>query len=491
MARIPRTTSTRQLEVTGPSPISPNAFTAPGVALTEFGSSIEQIGTQMGRVRDLRQSMFAESTALQGINAIQFNAKTDTNPDNRQIYLDQLNNIQNAATAGLPESFEKFKLQSSINNSVAAARLKIHGLFNTKNIDRAKETVELDIQSFKFNFFDATNDTERDLILSQTNNRIDQAIAEGIWDPVFAGKRRESIRGEWAQGEFDRDLFGDPKSDIAPMPIEQIKAKLESGAYNFNLEERIDAQKTLAQITEKRKLEQIEQRRILHTRNANDLWIEIMAGNKGFADIIIGFQADQISIEDTKSMIDNLKSDKNVLPITDKDRAMSLIEKGLDGNQNLREFNIAVRQANTDGALTFEQMTILTQSVAEDFQRAEVERIWMSKWKRAKKAVIDGFKRITSPLGIFGIDQLFRMTMEFMARTNDPRMPVEEVKAIGKDIERGETVNNNPGLATLDDIPSSIFSNQKGFDNVNQNPSKAKVQFVFDSKGNLIRKTVP
>ena len=450
MARIPRAASQERVEVTAPSPISPNAFTAPGVALTEFGSSFQQVGAQMGRVRDIRRSMFAESNAIQRINVAQFNAKNDPNPDNLKIYLQELDDIQNGATAGLEEGFEKFKLQSSINNSIATAKLKIIDFFNQKNVIRAKEAGITDISAFKFHYWDAESDVERKLIKKQANDRIDQLDRNGIWDPGFARQVRESLDADWAEGEFNRDLFGDPKSGIEPMPVQQIEDKLEAGAYNFSLEKRIDAEARLKKATANRKAELAQIREEAHTRNWSVLVDGITNGDLGYADAVISFGADQISAEGFKEIVLWLET-ADVEVFTDEEIALSLMERGLTTDEKLLGFGLTLLKAVRNGELSRPDFLLIKTTVNEDFKRAKALRVGNTPFKRAKMAAFLSFKLLN-----FSPNNIYNMSKELFTRTQDEGLSPQQINEIRQDILINQTRNANPGLAFLEDVPNSI-----------------------------------
>jgi len=200
MAKIKRAGFGERLIQTGnvPSQVSPDAFTEAAQAQDEFGRKIVQVNEELRSIRATRQTNQAVGESKFALSAIKQAAINDPNPDNRELYFKQLQELGRTAGQNIERGPELAQFQSQLNGDVRLAGLAVAQTFIKKNLDAAKGAMEFAVSGFELDYLDSIgNPRLQKQALDGALDVIQGLMDRGAIDLGAGLKRMESIKEDF------------------------------------------------------------------------------------------------------------------------------------------------------------------------------------------------------------------------------------------------------------------------------------------------------
>lgn len=314
-----------------------------------------------------------------------------------------------------------------------------------------------------------TAETNRDILLAD-------AVSRGILTTKEARTQKDKQKKEWRLAKIDADIEGD-----AEFALEQLQLG-EKGIYaETDAGDRLTKEtKANTKLERNKKVaEKITNEK--HTKNEIDLTQKYFTNELFFEDIQGQFVGGDISqkyagvlntLLTSPDAVDARPSEKENKFDTLITEYLNLDEADLD---DLRKFRIKVLGFHAAGLLSRPDAEFLVNKTVDPFTQAKVEG------KGFLAATIEAIRNWAE----MAITPVSSMLNKFLSRV-DEKSTEEVITKAGQDIIKEQIKEDNPDIGVLADTPNTIFDNQKGFDNVNNQPSQAESQWEFRD-GKLIR----
>ena len=495
MAKIKRSGQGQRQIDTGavPNQLDPNAFTEKSKALDALGQTVVQVNEQLRKLRVSKQVMDADAATEFGILELRANAEADPNYENSKVYFDQLEAIRANAANNIENGPEKRAFQAKLNSKANIETFRLTKEFSAKLIDSSKESLENNISAKEAAFQKTLDQKERDGLIQQTNQLIDDAVRDGIVHADVGRERKEKIRNTWGKAAFVIDLYGDPSNDRPPASIEEIEQKMALGAYDMTPEEGAKAVKQLRTEKKARETQFSAEVDRLQTVNERDMFTGVMGKTKSVTDIIDGVISGEIGADIADDLLKLVRDPDSLVAVSADERFNELIKNGLSSDTFIRGFNRMIVQRVGDGLISMKDATTLLSIVNEDFENAEAKdfsnKVWGSAFKVATSGAVLGAERLFRAVVGAGSEKvLANYSRDLVRKLGAKKNPTpEDVRNISNELLDENIRRMFPGLDRFEKVPDTIHSAERGFNNVSQQPSNNEKESTLVMKnGKLV-----
>lgn len=362
MAKIPKIEPTgNQLTSSAPNQLL-RTPPGPGAALATAGSGIESFGEKIKQAGLLAETTRAENQLSGRLDEIKRLAGSDTDmsEERRAFYDDQIDTAiaESGNHISIPENRSMFELQSQ--GKAEISRNYVHGTFMKKIVDQGKADLDIYLQNKRDEFIQAPSPAEKDLAISERNNKISEMTAAGFLSTADATTLTDTQDREWGKAQVEYDISTNPEVAIQ---------MLEQKSYpDVNEEDRADLlNKAKLAATKRIKDSQTRLQQDLIKNEAN--LIQGVATGKmtidNITDISAAVAQKQIRPEVGKSAIRALLKPIDKYDMKENDEAFVKLSEGIFAADNEKDMNDVLRDIlngfNSDD-LSQRNMTLLIQT---------------------------------------------------------------------------------------------------------------------------------
>ena len=476
MAKIPKAVQQQQIATipTAPAITDLAGFTKTTRAIGELGKVFGQVGEQFQKARDFRQSTEAKVKYNQQVGDILLAADQDTNPDNVDTYLEQLESIRLTAAEGVQSDTERFKVQAEADIFIDSKRISVNRGFIEKQLDANKAALVGYIDELQDSFIKTTNKSERKTIEALRDQQIQEAVEIGVLDREAAENWKNKLDESWKELNFQRDLYPDPDTGKQPN-LAKVAKKLSVNFYGFNQEQRIKAGKDFEQAIKREEIKQESALKALQSKEESILLGKVMDGSAGPGEVLKKLNAEFISPRAAENMLATIIKGKAF----DKDIKLSEIYKDVAKAalseadfQNIN--NIILESVAKEGGINIIQATSLInmskQLEAGSTKIGFLQRIvsgWIKAWEVQSPSIIVGSMALNLIRKVWPGD--------------GKEVSNEQADEIAKDIQRDMIIQQHPQLSGHEEIPNAIFEQGKGFNVTSNQVPEGMVEFNFNT----------
>jgi hypothetical protein len=169
---------------------------------------------------------------------------------------------------------------------------------------------------------------------------------------------------------------------------------------------------------------------------------------------------------------------------TDESAWNEIVATSLRPELDLREFQTTIGRAIANKDIQADEGAEFVAQVGTLFEKAVEFKAQRTRRAKNIATVVNMFKSIM-PFGFLSPDMsLFNMTKELFNRITGK--DDGEISSIAKEIVTEEIKSHNPELSTLEEIPTSIMDNTKGFKNISNQGSNFEADWIYEN-GKLIK----
>ncbi len=470
MARIPTVESTGQITTQAPAVRQEGGIFSTAVAKASQGlaDTVAEVAFQFEEAQTLKETTDATTLSKRRIAELQLEADTtDDIVKFEKDYKNRVFKIREEATKGISLPQAKNDFNRAFERDSVVADFNTRSILRRRQVDAMKVTMLEGIDALKDNSLD--RDTELEKLLAENTSKRVITGEQGF-------KLREATIKSWQESDIRNAIASD---------AETAKRRIIDGEFGeLSASETADWLKAADTKVERNTEEAKKGLNIKQSENETAFTDKLLNNQLTVNEVQKGFASGTISPEMAKAYNNSITSPDSINAKTDDkignkltDDYYTLDESDLDKK---RAFMASVLNESANGNISIKDRDLLLNRLNDLFTPQKAE----------KKGFIDkAIETIKSSLrfggGDFGLE-LSIMVDNLESKVDQGNLQGKAIEELTKDIIKEKVQRDYPDIGVLTDIPNSVLSTEKGFDNVSNAVSKAEAEWEFVD-GKLIR----
>ena len=178
-----------------------------------IGKTLQEVGEQIKVSKSISERTNAQNVLNSSILDIQTRAANDNDiSEKKQREYDfELDKSISASSKNISIPSERSMFEQEARAKTDISKVKIKSSFNKKIIDKGKVDLEIYLEGKENEFVQAQSANEKQVILSERNMKMKEAVAAGYLEPADATKQLHELDKSWSKSQVEYDIATNPE----------------------------------------------------------------------------------------------------------------------------------------------------------------------------------------------------------------------------------------------------------------------------------------
>lgn len=214
MATLPeRRYSERGLQVSQPTPVSPEAAATTGKMFVAIGDEVSDLAQKLEKAHLVAEEIKADSIFEKKSADIQARAalEQDVTPEKLKNYQAEYDKAQEEAAGAISIEAYRGLYKTKVSSKSTVGKYKLADTFHTKFKDIANSEYANLREMYKANFLASNNPKEKEMAIQELGEKIQARISAGYVTREDGQKEYQETIKDWNKQQAYQDIEGDPQ----------------------------------------------------------------------------------------------------------------------------------------------------------------------------------------------------------------------------------------------------------------------------------------